>query len=106
MYLRLQHTHRVPSVIGSQFPGERLQVSVIGEVPPVELPLQLGCNPFETGGILGAWLGVQLQGVWFNRFLAVVMVLVMLMMAGNKATKTAKSTDLADGTVSLISIKF
>jgi uncharacterized membrane protein YfcA len=40
------------------------------------------------GGILGAWLGVQLQGVWFNRFLAVVMVLVMLMMAGNKTTKS------------------
>ena len=33
------------------------------------------------GGILGAWMGVQIQGVWFNRFLAVVMVLVMLLMA-------------------------
>ena len=39
------------------------------------------------GGILGAWLGVQIQGVWFNRFLAVVMVLVMFLMAHpNKST--------------------
>jgi len=36
------------------------------------------------GGLLGAWLGAQIQGVWFNRFLAVVMVLVMLLMAGSK----------------------
>lgn len=36
------------------------------------------------GGLLGAWLGVQIQGVWFNRFLAVVMVGVMLLMAGQK----------------------
>jgi len=42
------------------------------------------------GGILGAWLGVQLQGVWFNRFLAVVMVLVMLLMAGEKSAKQAR----------------
>lgn len=40
------------------------------------------------GGILGAWLGVQLQGVWFNRFLAVVMVLVMLLMASDKGHKS------------------
>jgi uncharacterized membrane protein YfcA len=43
------------------------------------------------GGILGAWLGVQLQGVWFNRILAVVMVLVMLMMAGSKPAKNTAS---------------
>lgn len=36
------------------------------------------------GGILGAWLGVHIQGVWFNRFLVVVMVLVMILMAGQK----------------------
>ncbi len=36
------------------------------------------------GGILGAWLGVQIQGVWFNRFLVVVMVLVMFLMATGK----------------------
>ncbi len=44
------------------------------------------------GGILGAWLGVQIQGAWFNRFLAVVMILVMLMMA----RKGKPSRPLAD----------
>lgn len=39
------------------------------------------------GGILGAWFGVQIQGIWFNRFLAAVMLLVMLLMAGKKAAK-------------------
>jgi len=41
------------------------------------------------GAILGAWLGVQQQGIWFTRFLALVMVLVMFLMAGGKsASKT------------------
>ena len=39
------------------------------------------------GGILGAWLGVQLQGIWFNRFLAGVMVLVMILMASDRGHK-------------------
>jgi len=42
------------------------------------------------GGILGAWLGVQLQGIWFNRFLAVVMVFVMVLMATDKGLKPAE----------------
>jgi len=41
------------------------------------------------GGILGAWVGVQIQGVWFNRFLAVIMVLVMLLMASQKNTSSS-----------------
>ena len=39
------------------------------------------------GAVLGAWLGVQIQGVWFNRFLAIVMVLVMIMMGGKKSAR-------------------
>lgn len=39
------------------------------------------------GGLLGAWIGVQIQGVWFNRFLAVVMVFVMILMATDKGGK-------------------
>lgn len=48
------------------------------------------------GGILGAWMGVQIQGEWFNRFLSVVMILVMLLMAGDgnkKSTPEGKSTE-------------
>ncbi len=56
------------------------------------------------GGILGAWLGVQIQGVWFNRFLAVVMLLVMLLMAGKNTggkpvSKNPQPTNLLLGHV-------
>jgi len=56
------------------------------------------------GGILGAWLGVQIQGVWFNRFLAVVMLLVMLLMAvkktgGKPVSKKSEPTNLLLGHV-------
>ncbi len=36
------------------------------------------------GAIWGAWLGVFLQGVWFNRMLAVVMLAVIILMATEK----------------------
>jgi uncharacterized membrane protein YfcA len=36
------------------------------------------------GAIWGAWLGVFLQGVWFNRLLAVVMIAVIILMATEK----------------------
>lgn len=42
------------------------------------------------GGLLGAWFGVQIQGVWFNRFLAVVMIFVMLLMASDRGHKSTK----------------
>ncbi len=45
------------------------------------------------GGLLGAWLGVQIQGVWFNRFLAVVMVLVMVLMASQKSNRSSETAD-------------
>lgn len=44
------------------------------------------------GAILGAWLGVQIQGVWFNRFLAVVMILVMIMMARKSPPAKSKAS--------------
>lgn len=36
------------------------------------------------GAIAGAWFGVQIDGVWFNRLLAVVMIGVMIIMATGK----------------------
>lgn len=45
------------------------------------------------GAILGAFAGVQLRGVWFNRVVAVVMVGVMIMMWQQKpADKEARSS--------------
>lgn len=38
----------------------------------------------SIGAIGGAWLGVQIDGVWFNRLLAAVMVAVMILMATGK----------------------
>lgn len=43
------------------------------------------------GAVGGAWVGVQLQGVWFNRLLAAVMVMVMITMATGK--KMAHKTE-------------
>lgn len=36
------------------------------------------------GAVLGAWIGVRLEGVWFNRVLAAVMIMVMALMAGER----------------------
>jgi uncharacterized membrane protein YfcA len=36
------------------------------------------------GAVGGAWVGVQLEGVWFNRLLAAVMIGVMITMATGK----------------------
>ena len=36
------------------------------------------------GAVIGAWYGVQLHGVWFNRVLALVMIGVMLIMHNNR----------------------
>ncbi|MDH5600665.1 MAG: sulfite exporter TauE/SafE family protein [Gammaproteobacteria bacterium] len=41
------------------------------------------------GAVWGAWVGVQIDGVWFNRLLAAVMIGVMIIMAtGNKISHT------------------
>ena len=39
------------------------------------------------GAVVGAMLGVQLEGVWFNRALALIMVAVMLVMHFDKGKK-------------------
>lgn len=36
------------------------------------------------GAVIGAWYGVQLHGVWFNRVLALIMIAVMLAMRSNR----------------------
>lgn len=38
----------------------------------------------SLGAVAGAWFGVQIEGVWFNRLLAVVMIAVMILMATGK----------------------
>ncbi len=45
----------------------------------------------SLGAVGGAWLGVFLHGVWFNRLLAVVMIAVIILMATEK--KTIVKTD-------------
>ncbi len=44
------------------------------------------------GAIVGALLGVQLQGVWFNRILALIMLGVMLVMYLDKGSAAAQHT--------------
>ncbi len=46
------------------------------------------------GAIWGAWFGVFLHGVWFNRLLAVVMIAVIILMATEKK-KTVKAAKVA-----------
>lgn len=36
------------------------------------------------GAVIGAWFGTKLQGVWFNRTLAVIMIIVMILMSTKK----------------------
>lgn len=45
----------------------------------------------SIGAVAGAWFGVQIEGVWFNRLLAAVMIAVMILMATGKdaAPKTS-----------------
>ncbi len=44
------------------------------------------------GAVGGAWLGVQIDGVWFDRLLAAVMIGVMILMATGKKI-TSKSAE-------------
>lgn len=48
----------------------------------------------SVGAVGGAWVGVQLEGVWFNRLLAAVMVIVMISMATGK--KIAHKADVEE----------
>jgi uncharacterized membrane protein YfcA len=45
------------------------------------------------GAIIGALVGVNLQGEWFNRILALIMVAVMLVMYFDKGHKTSAEPD-------------
>ena len=45
------------------------------------------------GAVSGAMLGVQLQGLWFNRALAVTMLVVMLLMHFDKGHRDASSVE-------------
>lgn len=53
------------------------------------------------GAILGAWFGVQIQGIWFNRLLAVTMIGVMLIMARQSATSKKYDTNIEPANLAL-----
>ncbi|HEX7026335.1 MAG TPA: sulfite exporter TauE/SafE family protein [Gammaproteobacteria bacterium] len=53
----------------------------------LKLSLTLGLAALP-GALIGALLGVRLEGVWFNRLLAVIMIAVMLMMFFERRTIT------------------
>lgn len=61
-----------------------------------ELKLSITLSLFTLpGALLGAHLGVQLDGVWFNRLLAAIMLFVMLLMLIKRKTVLAdSSTDI------------
>ena len=42
----------------------------------------------SVGAVGGAWIGVSLEGVWFDRILAIVMIVVMYLMATGKKITT------------------
>jgi uncharacterized membrane protein YfcA len=46
-----------------------------------------------VGAVGGAYLGVHLEGVWFNRLLAIVMIAVMILMATEKKVKNTIADD-------------
>ncbi len=57
-----------------------------------DIKLGLSLSLFASiGAVAGAWFGVHLDGVWFNRILAVVMILVMIVMATGKPITQDKS---------------
>ena len=47
------------------------------------------------GSIAGAYLGAQLEGVWFNRVLAIIMIGVMLIMAFDKGSSPAATVQIS-----------
>ncbi len=48
------------------------------------------------GGVAGALAGVRLEGAWFNRTLAVIMIGVMVLMAVEKRSKPAAGPEAKD----------
>ncbi len=44
------------------------------------------------GAVVGAWFGTQLEGVWFNRTLAGVMVVVLILMATGRRPSPTSDT--------------
>jgi len=63
------------------------------------------------GAIVGALLGVQLQGVWFNRILAVIMFAVMIMYFDKGDSATARDgepsrTQLIRGHIMMVGVGF
>lgn len=58
----------------------------------LSLSLSLAALP---GAWVGAYYGLKLQGVWFNRFLAVVMIVVMILMATEKRLVKVETTQQA-----------
>lgn len=58
-----------------------------------DIRLSISLSLFASlGAIGGAWLGVKLEGVWFNRLLALVMIVVMILMATGKEIKRDSGT--------------
>ncbi len=48
------------------------------------------------GGVAGALAGVRLEGAWFNRVLAAIMIGVMVLMAAEKKNRTKAAADKSD----------
>ncbi len=44
------------------------------------------------GAVVGAWFGTKLDGVWFNRVLAAVMIAVLILMATGRKHSTSSET--------------
>jgi len=57
-----------------------------------DIKLSISLSLFATlGAVGGASLGVKLEGVWFDRLLAAVMIAVIIIMATEKKTSAEKS---------------
>lgn len=65
----------------------------------------------SIGAVGGAMLGVKLEGVWFNRILAIVMIIIMVLMATGKkishdTTENQKPKNLLLGHICMIGAGF
>ena len=65
----------------------------------------------STGAVGGAFVGVELDGVWFDRILAIVMILVMITMATGKkmshdVNENSQPKNLALGHICMIGAGF
>jgi len=57
----------------------------------LSISLSLAAIP---GALIGAWFGTGIDGVWFDRLVAVVMILVMVLMMKPTAKSSASAGDL------------